>query len=101
MLNNNIILLIVVVLIINSFFIGYLLGRFSGHNGVSNNKQKSFFQQQDSKTKEINSISIDDKKFVVDIKTDNLEKKYQNLGDVKHTEETITNSVDKLKNLKR
>ena len=76
MLNNNIILLIVVVLIINSFFIGYLFGRFNGHNGVSNNKQKSFFQQQDSKTKEINSISIDDKKFVVDIRTEGLEKKY-------------------------
>jgi hypothetical protein len=101
MLNSNIILLIVLILIINSFFIGYLLGRFNGSNGVSNSKQKSFFQQQDSKAKEINTISIDDKKFVVDIKTEGLEKKYDSLGDVKTTQDNISNSVNKLKNLKR
>lgn len=101
MLNNNVILLIIVILIVNAFLIGYLLGRFTNHNGVSNNKQKSFFQQQDSKTKEINTINIDDKKFVVDIKTEGLEKKYDSLGEVKQTQDNISNSVNKLKNLKR
>jgi hypothetical protein len=46
------------------------------------------------------SISIDSSKFVVDIKTDGLEKKYQNLGEIKGTNESIESSVNKLKNMK-
>lgn len=101
MLNNpNIILLLIIVVIINSFFIGYVLGRFL-QNGVSNDKPKSFFKQQDSSPKENNSISIDDKRFVVDIKTDGLEKKFNSLGDLRTTDEDISSSINKLKNLKR
>lgn len=102
MLNDpNIILLIIFVLIINAFFIGYLIGRSVSQQNLVSDKPKSFFKQQDSTQKEINSISIDDKKFVVDIKTEGLEKKYDSLGDVKKTEDNISNSVNKLKNLKR
>lgn len=101
MLDNNIVIILIVVIVINTFFTGYFLGRLKSHNGVSNDKPKSFFQQQDATKHEINTISIDDKKFVVDIKTDGLEKKYDSLGDVKTTEENISNSVNKLKNLKR
>ena len=102
MLNDpNIILLIIVILIINSFFVGYFFGRSSISNGVSNDKPKSFFKQQDSASIEKNTISIDDKKFVVDIKTEGLEKKYDSLGDIKKTDENISNSVNKLKNMKR
>lgn len=97
----NIVLLIIVVLIIGSFLIGYVIGKLKTLEHSVPNKQKSFFKQQDSKTQEINDISIDDKKLVVNIKTEGLEKKYNSLGDVKSTEENISNSVNKLKNLKR
>jgi len=45
-------------------------------------------------------VDIDETKVVVAIKTDNMEKKYENLGDVKKSEENITGSINKLKNLK-
>ena len=83
------------------FFIGYLIGKMSPSDGVFNSKEKksnSFFDQnKDSKP----IISMDDRKYVVDIKTDGLEKKYQSLGDVKESKEDISESINKLKNLKR
>jgi len=101
MLNDNIIYILIVFININSFIIGYLLGRFMHFNGVSNNVPKSFFKQNKQNSDiEKNNLSIDDKKFVVDIKTDNLERKYESLGDVKKTEENISSSVNKLKILK-
>jgi|694.fasta_scaffold139653_2 hypothetical protein len=99
--NNSIIILVIIILIINSFFIGYLLGRSVSTKGVSNNNTKSFFKREHEKLNTNNPISIDDKKFVADIKTDGLEKKYDSLGDIKKSEENISNSVNKLKNLKR
>lgn len=96
---NIIVVLIILILIINSFVVGYLLGRSSNNSGVLNTKPQSFFKQQNSLLKD--TISIDDKKFVVDIKTEGLEKKYDSLGDIKKSEENISNSVNKLKNLKR
>ena len=45
-------------------------------------------------------ISIDNTKVVVDIKTEGLEKKYDSLGDVKNTQENISGSINKLKNMK-
>jgi hypothetical protein len=44
--------------------------------------------------------NIDTSKVVVAINTDNLEKKYDNLGDLKQTQDNIHESVNKLKNLK-
>lgn len=86
---------------ITNFFIGYLFGQYSNRNGVSYTKPESFFQQNNTKNKNVNTLSIDDKKIVVDIKTDGLEKKYDSLGDVQQSKENISNSVNKLKNLKR
>jgi hypothetical protein len=45
-------------------------------------------------------ISIDNSKFVVDIKTDQLEKKYEGLGEIKNSQENIGSSINKLKNMK-
>lgn len=71
------------------------------NNGVTNNSPQSFFSKHKDTAVVSNNLSIDDKKFVVDIKTDGLEKKYNSLGEVKQTQENISNSVNKLKNLKR
>ena len=95
--------IIISILIIVNFIcgiIGYFIGVFT-NKGVYNNPQ-SFFKQQKNKNESVTSnLSIDDKKLVVDIKTDGMERKYESFGDIKKTEENISNSVNKLKNLKR
>lgn len=83
------------------FLIGYFVGKRSG-NGVYNstiNRPNSFFDnpREEKKTK----VVINDTKFVTEIKTDGMEKKYENLGEIKQSTENITDSINKLKNLKR
>ncbi len=96
-INNNLLILIIVLININSFLIGYLFGYCRNKNGVNNNA--SFFKKQQEVQKH-SSIAIDDAKFVVDIKTEGLEKKYDSLGDKKTTDQNISESVNKLKNLR-
>lgn len=83
------------------FFIGYFVGKRSG-NGVYNstiNRPNSFFEnpKEEKKTK----VVINDTKFVTEIKTDGMEKKYENLGEIKQSTENITDSINKLKNLRK
>jgi len=83
------------------FLIGYFYGLSKSVNGVSNlivDKPKNFFDHSVTKNKK---ISIDNTKVVTDIKTDNLEKKYESLGDIKNSGDDISGSINKLKNLKR
>lgn len=80
------------------FLIGYLLGIRSS-SGVYINTEKGFFDKKENK--KITNIAIDDKKIVTKINTDNLEKKYDSLGEKKESQENILESVNKLKNLKR
>jgi len=98
--NDAIIVSILIIINLICGFIGYFIGIFTSR-GVYNSPQSFFKQQKDRPEKIISNLSIDDKKFVVDIKTDGMERKYDNLGDVKQTTENISNSVNKLKNLKR
>lgn len=100
MLNNNIIIVLIILIYLNSLFIGFLLGRLYGFGGVSNSTTQSFFTKQKTDQVVKNNLSIDDKKIVVDIKTDTLEKKYNTLGDVTQKSDDISSSVNKLKNLK-
>ena len=96
-------LLDIVLLILNlfSFAFGLILGRLWGSSSVYTNteKPKSFLQKNNELNKE--KIGIDDKKIVLDIKTSGMEKKYENLGEVKQSSENISSSVDKLKQLKK
>jgi hypothetical protein len=84
------------------FLIGYFLGK-QGSYGVSNivglSKPSGFFDhnKEDKKKK----IVIDNAKFVTEIKTDGMEKKYENLGEIKQSTENITDSINKLKNLRK
>jgi hypothetical protein len=83
------------------FLIGYFYGLSKVGNGVSNlviDRPKNFFDNNVTKS---NKISIDNTKVVTDIKTDNLEKKYESLGEIKNSEDNISGSINKLKNLKR
>lgn len=46
------------------------------------------------------TISIDDKKIVLDIKTDGLEKKFNNITEEVSVDSDISSSVNKLKSMK-
>jgi hypothetical protein len=48
-----------------------------------------------------NKIIIDDRKFVTDISIEGMEKKYNELGNTKLSDDNISESVNKLQNLKR
>jgi hypothetical protein len=60
------------------------------------NKNKSTFQNNDVQQ----SVSIDERKVVTKISTDNLEKKYDNIGETKKTDDNISSAINKLKNMK-
>jgi hypothetical protein len=79
------------------FCIGYLIPRSS--EGVSI-KDNNVFRKNNTQVSTKDKIQIDDKTFVTDIKTDNLEKKYKDLGDIKTSNENISSSINKLKNMK-
>lgn len=87
--------------------IGFLLGKiiFINNNLHNINKSQSFFSNQGKNLKSDNenkrfTIDIDNTKVVVPIKTDGLEKKYNNLGNTTTSSENISASIDKLKHLK-
>ena len=98
----TIILLSIMLLVMGAclFLIGYFLGK-QIHYGVSyriDNKPIGFF---DNKISKPNKIVIDDKTHVSEINTDNLEKKYDTLGDIKKSDENISSSINKLKSMKK
>jgi FlaA1/EpsC-like NDP-sugar epimerase len=82
--------------------LGYLLGKINSIS-VSQHNPQSFFKKNNTSTNTVeqSNISIDNKKFVTSISTDGMVKKYDALGDTKKSEENISESVNKLKNLKR
>jgi len=87
---------ILLLLNIISFLLGYLYGNQSivqyHHNIKSNYPNKTILKTS--------NITIDDKKIVTKIDTSDLEKKYDQLGDNKNSQDTILSSVNKLKNIK-
>lgn len=96
---ENIVIYSLLWLNIISLLIGYLLGNLKQKSNIINS---SFIKNNSNKTiNHCSNIEIDDKKVVVSIDTDGLEKKYKELGDKKVSESNISNSVNKLKNLKR
>ena len=83
------------------FILGLIIGRLWSNVGVYNNspiskKPSSFFDKEIKK-----SISIDDTKFVGDIKTEGLEKKYTSIAETTSGSEDISSSIAKLKNMKK
>jgi hypothetical protein len=97
-MDNNLLIYILFALNALCFLIGYLFGKFFLR---TNPIISQGYKNQKFGTGLGNTIMIDDKKVVVDIDTKGLEKKYNSLGDIKTTQENISDSVNKLKNLKR
>lgn len=97
MINKDIVLILIFISICLLFFCsGYLLGQNRPSNGVSNSRMTN----KNIPSNKPNNISIDDTKYVVDIKTTGLEKKYDKIGETKESLENITGSINKLKQLK-
>jgi hypothetical protein len=72
------------------------------NRGVSNDRISINRTTKNIAEKNISSaISIDDSKFVTDIKTDGMEKKYSSIAETKTSSEDISGSISKLKNMKR
>lgn len=83
------------------FILGYLFGK--SKNLGSNNNPVGFLSKHKN-TKEISQkidIDIDERKIVTKINTDNIEKKYDSLGQKQTSDNDINASINKLKNLKK
>jgi hypothetical protein len=83
---------------INCYIIGYLMGRrvspAETYGVFKNNKKFTQSNQIPS------AVSIDETKVVTNISTDSLVKKYDELGDKTISNDNISSSVNKLKNMK-
>lgn len=101
-MNNIHFIIIAILIILNclSFLLGVVLGKLWSISGVTTNvnKPKSFLKSSDENVS--TNISIDDKIYITDIKTDGMVKKYTDLGEVKQSNENISSSVNKLKQMK-
>jgi hypothetical protein len=91
--------IIYLIVCVNCYVIGYLIGRMG-----SNTKDIGVFK--DAKRAKQNSpiqsvVSIDETKVVTNINTDNLVKKYEELGDKTVSNDNISGSISKLKNMKQ
>jgi hypothetical protein len=96
-------LLSIILILFNfvSFGIGYIIGQLNNNRHIMIEKPTSKRNKQYNDEKSQNKIIIDDRKFVTDISVDGMEKKYNELGNTKLSNENISESVNKLQNLKR
>ena len=99
----HILLIILILLNVVFFFLGYSIGRLHSSQTNVESQPISFFSKQGSAIidKTIKKVNIDETKYVTNIETSNMEKKYTSLGETKISNENIESSIDKLKNLKR
>lgn len=96
-------LIVVIFLTLNifSFILGYFLGKLSKINlSQSNDIVPTKDRNTDNKKEIISKINIDETKIVTKIDTNNLEKKYDTLGNTILTNSDIGSSINKLKKMK-
>lgn len=96
-MNDSVFISLIILVTMNSLFVGYFIGK-SFCNNYQIDKNKSFFDKEKHQNKK--NISIDDTKYVSEIRIDGLEKKYTSLGETKTSDENISGSINKLKNMK-
>ena len=96
-------LLSIILILFNfvSFGIGYIIGQLNNNSYTTNEKSILKRNKQHNSEKNHNKIIIDDRKFVTDINIEGMEKKYNELGSTKLSDDNISESVNKLQNLKR
>lgn len=105
MLDTIYLLVIIILIILNimSIGIGYIIGKINIPNSreIFGTPSTSKYKQSTINENNQNKITIDDRKFVTEISTEGIEKKYTELGDTKIADDNISASVNKLQNLKR
>lgn len=98
-MTDSILILLATILAINAFCAGYWFGK-QRTGFISDQPTLCSIKKNRQDTYNKSQISIDDTKFVTDINTNNLEKKYDKLGESTQTSDNISNSVNKLKSMK-
>lgn len=100
---NELILYILVVLNILLFIIGYIIGRIQqknvniiGQSGYLIPKEQKKQIEQNKIIEKIQSVDIDDSKFVVDVDLSGFEKKFEEIAETKESNENIESSISKL-----
>lgn len=78
---------------------GVVVGKMIGSN-INNGQYNTTSNKIQGSANNKSNISIDSKTFVTDIKTEGMEKKFTNMTETTNTSVNISNSVNKLKNLK-
>jgi len=97
----HIVILLLIISHIICLILGYILGQLRSISGVSISSQPNKVLQSIVNKDTKQSISIDSSKFVTNITTEGMEKKYATLGEIKDSEENISSSVNKLKSMKK
>jgi hypothetical protein len=83
---------------------GFLFGRLNMSNGgvlTSDVLQNNHKAIKNNIANQKSLIKIDDTKFVTEIDTGSMEKKFDSLGETVVSEDSLDQSINKLKNLKR
>lgn len=96
----NLLIGILILLNVVFFFLGYIIGKIS-HSQANYGSQLNPFTKTNQPNKISTPIKIDETKYVTDINLSGLEKKYEKLGDTVTSDDNISSSVNKLKNMKK
>lgn len=97
-------LVLIILIIISSHLIIMTIGILFGYLVAKLNSQEKtqtpsdFFKQKHKNTK--NTIDMDETKVVLNISTDGIEKKFDNIADEVATHNDTISSINKLKQMK-
>ena len=95
---TNELMLVLIMLNLLSFGVGYIIAKLQSCHGVYHNEPS--INRSIANNKVLSKVTIDDKKYVGNIPTNDLEKKFDKIADEKQSDENIVSSVNKLKNMK-
>lgn len=100
MITNNFTIYLIVLLNLICFILGFLTSKLVVFRGVSYNSQAIIATPGKNQEKLTKKVSIDDSKYITNIDTNSLERKYTNIAKEISSEENISSSVSKLKQMK-
>lgn len=100
MIINNFTIYLIVVLNLICFILGFLAAKLLVFGGVSYNSQATIATPGKNQEKLTKKVSIDDSKYITNIDTNSLERKYTSIAEETHSEENISSSISKLKQMK-
>ena len=100
MIINNFTIYLIVLLNLICFILGFLSAKLLISGGVSYSSQATIATPGKNQEKLTKKVSIDDSKYLTNIDINSLEKKYSNIAEETHSEENISSSVSKLKQMK-